>query len=85
MKNPIVKIASIFIPSEKNVMQNKHDILKLLFADNTTEESIELLEQVKADFAAELSKRYLAAHIELSTIEDFIDMNKRMFELLNKK
>ena len=85
MKNPIVKIAAWFIPSEKNVMQNKHDILKLLFTDNTTKESIDLLDQVKADFASELSKRYMDAQIELATIEDFIKVNKGMFELLNRK
>lgn len=70
--NPILWVGKFLFPT-KNVAKNKEDILNLLFISEfqelTTEESINLFNEVEKAFHLKLSERYIHAQIEASDIE----------------
>lgn len=76
MKKQWFKMLSYLMPTEKNIIKNKHSILALLFNSEyqrlSTQEAIDLFKEVESEFYNELSKRNLDAEIELETISKFL-------------
>jgi hypothetical protein len=71
----IIKFFKWVVPKETSILDNKNNILKLLFSSEfqtlSTKESIDLFKDVESDFNKELSKRYINAQIEIADIDEY--------------
>lgn len=75
MRELLFKFLAWMFPSEKDLLKNKHLILRALFIcehkELSTEESLELFQSVQREFHRELQKRYLDAKIEAEFIDGY--------------
>lgn len=77
MKNYILKLCKWLLPTDQNILNNKHGILNQLFNSEfqelTTKQSIDLFLEVKEDFEKELQKRLIQAEQEINNITQYFD------------